>query len=1190
MESSRTSLAPCIACHPDGVTWEHRPDAGPCCDESCLETVARRQCTLECGAVETKSSSRDKITSPDEPESSVPSPQTRKRKQGACGTHSRSAREQFATTLKQVGCICKALITRNLEPCCKVGRPVQTWSTTAVARKTSSSSILNTTVNGSDCIKKGSCGGDTVESSSKRGERCGSKKTLGCSTVKKDDSYGVEEKGNSCSTKGHGAYSGASKADCGGAEQKRSRIGTNDDKCGDTEKKSSCYVATRDNCGASEDINCCGLKVPSAAKQNRSCCLVTEEDNHSGVTRDKCCGSEKIGCSTAKEDGCCGVETSKIVPSPPESCWTGADKGITGMKATNASCPGSGSSNQDGCSKDACCVGSGSGSGSGEEISFAKHDEKVTDHIDIEKGCLAVEHVVLDVQGLTCVGCETKLFRSLHDIPGVCNLRTSLVLSQAEFDLDEKAGPVAEVIKAVERNTGFACQRLNNEGQEVDVVVDDAKAFVERKYPDGVTQMIAADKRIVRIKYDAKIIGVRTLLEKSFNKPLTLADPRGSSELESGKRHVRHTAWITLLSSILTIPVLVLAWASLPPRPIVYGSASLVLATIVQVAIAGPFYPSALRALIFTHVIEMDLLIVLSTSTAYIFSVVSFAYQVAGRPLPTGEFFETSTLLVTLIMLGRWVGAFARQRAVESVSIRSLQAATAVLCDADGRGDREIDARLLQYGDLFKVTPDSRITTDGMIVSGMTEVDESMVTGESLPVEKHPGSAVIAGSLNGSGVLVVRLTHLPGNNTISTIAAMVDEAKFSKPKTQELVDIVASYFVPVILILTIVTFAIWVAIGISVRHQNSGRAVVNAIAYAISVLIVSCPCAIGLAVPMVVVIAGGVAAKHGVVFKSAMAIETARNVSHVVFDKTGTLTQGELSVAEAVYLSNKDDLVESITLGLTCDSKHPVSAAISTYLKEKGVDAAKIGDSKSVTGKGVEGTFDGANVRCGNTRWLSAETLPEVQDLLAKGLTVFGVAIHDQLIAVFGLSDCLRPDSHSVVTELQKRNIAISIVSGDDTGAVEAVAAKLGIPASHVRSRCTPSDKQVYLKNLMADEKKVVIFCGDGTNDAVALAQADIGVHMNSGSDVAQTAADVVLVRPYLGGILVLLDLSKAALHRIFFNFAWSFVYNLFAILLAAGAFVNARIPPQYAGLGEIVSVVPVILIALHLRWFKREY
>ncbi|KAK4907896.1 P-type cation-transporting ATPase, partial [Elasticomyces elasticus] len=202
----------------------------------------------------------------------------------------------------------------------------------------------------------------------------------------------------------------------------------------------------------------------------------------------------------------------------------------------------------------------------------------------------------------------------------------------------------------------------------------------------------------------------------------------------------------------------------------------------------------------------MDLLIVLSTSTAYVFSIVSFGYQVIGRPLPTGEFFETSTLLITLIMFGRLASAFARQRAVASVSISSLQVEKATLSNPDGLGGQEIDARLLQYGDLFKVAPDARIVTDGTVLFGTTEVDESMVTGESLPVEKARGSAVIAGSLNGSGMIIVRLTHLPGHNTISTIAAMVDEAKFSKPKTQELVDTVASYFVPFILILTIITF------------------------------------------------------------------------------------------------------------------------------------------------------------------------------------------------------------------------------------------------------------------------------------------------------------------------------------------------------------------------------------------------
>ncbi|KAL8917528.1 MAG: hypothetical protein Q9208_007889 [Pyrenodesmia sp. 3 TL-2023] len=939
---------------------------------------------------------------------------------------------------------------------------------------------------------------------------------------------------------------------------------------------------------AEEEFDCIGTQDGdrSVVDKKYHCSVIAQHDYSVSPKKDGNCDSMNARSGKRPQSNCC-----QLVPCYDKSDCSKAEELTTGLKTKGTGCCNSGKCDLDEGAKDACCDGSSSHS---EKLvsTSDEYNARAAGRVDMEKGATSSEHVVLDVQGLTCVGCETKLFRSLQSIPGIHNLRTSLVLSQAEFDLDEKAGLVAEIIKSVESATGFTCQRIDNEGQEIEVVVDgDAKAFVECKYPDGVTQMVASGKQDVRITYDPKVIGARTLLEECSDSPLKLAAPRGSSELESGKKHVRKTGGITLLSAILTVPVLVLAWAPLPPRPTVYGSISLALATIVQFAVAGPFYPSALKALVFTHVIEMDLLIVLSTSTAYVFSLVAFAYELVGRPLSTGQFFETSTLLVTLIILGRWVSAFARQRAVESVSIRSLQAETAVLCDADDRGGEEIDSRLLQYGDMFKVLPDSRIATDGTVVLGTTEVDESMVTGESLPVEKLPGSSVIAGSLNGSGVIIVRLSHLPGDNTISTIATMVDQAKFSKPKTQELVDIVAGFFVPIVLALTIVTFAIWIAIGISVRHQNGSRAVVNATTHAISVLIVSCPCAIGLAVPMVVVIAGGVAAQHGVIFKSATTIETARKVSHVVFDKTGTLTQGELSVTEELFLSEEQDLAASVALGLACDNKHPVSAAISRYLKENGVKAAMISDTKSITGKGVEGKFNGVSVRCGNTRWVSAETHPKVQDLLSKGLTVFCVTLGERLLAAFSLSDSLRPDSRAVITELQKRGIAVSIVSGDDAGAVEVVALKLGIQPCYVRSRCTPGDKQEYLKKLKTEKgNQTVIFCGDGTNDAVTLAQADIGVHMNSGSDVAQTAADVVLMRPYLGGILVLLDLSKAAFHRIFFNFAWSFVYNLFAILLAAGAFVNARIPPQYAGLGEIVSVLPVILIALQLRWFKRDY
>lgn len=404
-------------------------------------------------------------------------------------------------------------------------------------------------------------------------------------------------------------------------------------KTANVEKKPCCSVADMDNRGGSEDNDdcCCSKKLAcSGVRQKRYCCLAEGEANCSSTRIDKCCGSKENSCSDTKEGICCGYKAPKVAPGSGKSCCTGFDKGSTGIKSSDASCCGSGTSNPDGCSKGASR--DGSGSYRSEEISsFDKFPEKVTDDLDIEKGTILLEHVILDVQGLTRVSCETKLFRSLHGIPGFSNLRTSLVLSQAEFDFDQNAGSVFEVIKSVEKTTGFTCRRLNSNRQEVDVLVDsDVKAFVERKYPDGVTQMIALDKHVVRITYDAKAIGAIILLERCFNSPLKLAAPQDSSELESGKKHVRKTAWITLLSVSLTIPVLVLAWGCLPPRPIAYGSASLALATIVQFAVAGSFYPSALRALIFTHVIEMDLLIVLSTSTAYIFSAVSFAYQVVS--------------------------------------------------------------------------------------------------------------------------------------------------------------------------------------------------------------------------------------------------------------------------------------------------------------------------------------------------------------------------------------------------------------------------------------------------------------------------------------------------------------------------------------------------------------------------------
>ncbi|KAK8083162.1 hypothetical protein PG996_001943 [Apiospora saccharicola] len=836
------------------------------------------------------------------------------------------------------------------------------------------------------------------------------------------------------------------------------------------------------------------------------------------------------------------------------------------------------------CSGDACCSGKRAGPLKKPELQETAKD--LHSSIDVEKGFPGTEHVVICVTGMTCTGCETKLVRTLENIQGVKNFKTSLVMSRAEFDYDSRIVSATDLIRQLEKKTGFTCEKISTKGASIDVL------------PAG------------------DVVGARDLVERTFNAHVELAPVRQDSGVYAGNKHVAHMGYMTVLSAILTIPVLVLAWAPLTERPVTYGAVSLALATIVQVALAGPFYPAAFKSLIFSRMIEMDLLIVLSTSAAYIFSVVSFGYLAAGTPLATGQFFETSTLLVTLITVGRYASAFARNEALKSISIRALQETQATLVSVnDSVPDREVDSRLLQYGDVFQLKADCRAPTDGIVLSGSSEVDESMLTGESRPVEKQSGSLIAAGSMNGPGDLVVRLTRLPEENTISTIADMVDDAKLTKPRLQSMADYVAIQFVPLVVGLTILVFVVWMGVGIREQKRTPAESAIQAITYAITVLIVSCPCAIGLAVPMVIVIASGMAAGRGIIFKSASGIETVHKATHIIFDKTGTLTEGILSVATEEYFGEASPTsTAAAILGLVDGIKHPVSVSMASHLRNRDIEPIVVRDIKSLTGKGVEGFIGETRIQAGNSRWLGLESNDSVRETSARGLTTLCVTFDSHLVAVFGLSDSVRAEAVSVVMELRKRGIEVSVLSGDELQAVTRVAETVGIPASMVKARCSPADKAKYIKDLIstspvpssssisiirdlrrkeAGSVPNVIFVGDGTNDAPALAQANTGVHLPPSTSSA--AADVVLLRSSLEGLVDMLDVSRAAVRRIWFNFGWSFVYNVFAILLAAGALVPAaceggggvRIPPEYAGLGELVSVLPVVLVAVSLKWAR---
>ncbi|PNY24098.1 P-type cation-transporting ATPase [Tolypocladium capitatum] len=798
--------------------------------------------------------------------------------------------------------------------------------------------------------------------------------------------------------------------------------------------------------------------------------------------------------------------------------------------------------------------------------------------MDLEKA-QGLEHIALTVDGMTCSGCGNKMTRTLKALPGVSTVRVNFVMGSAEFSLDTSAATPDEVIRSVQRATGFRCTRLSNDDETLDLLASgvSAKALADVAIP-GVTQAVILNKRVVRITYDPAIIGARTLVDQVGALSGGLAPPRDDPNVSSGRKRLYDQLIKTVVAACFTIPVVVLAWGHDLVNERIKAFVSIVLATIVQLIAVPDFYHPAISALVHSGSLEMDMLVVISITAAYTYSVVAFGFMMAGNPLETEAFFETSTLLITLVLLGRLVAAFARIRAVVAVSLRSLQSATAVIVE-DGK-DREVDARLLQYGDKLKIGPHSAVPTDATVLTGSSDVVESMLTGESAPVFKKEGDAVIAGTINGTGTLVARLTRLPGKNTVTDIAQLVEEAANSKPRLQDVADRVASWFVPVVTSVAVVVVIVWVIVGIKVRHYSTGKTISNAITYAVATLAVSCPCAIGLAVPMVLVVAGGIAARSGVIIKSAECTEQARRVTDVVFDKTGTITEGDLDVMDEEYLIPDREEAIAISKALVAGNKHPVSLAVAKHLEQHATPEATVASVHVIPGAGVEATLDDAKLRAGNPKWTETSAHATVVRLHDRGMTLLVVTRSAEPIAVFGLRTRLRAEAARVIAQLSRRGIVVHLVSGDQKRAVEAVAAQVAIP--HVASQCTPAEKRDYVAGLMAEGKKVM-FVGDGTNDAVAVTQADVGVQLASvlsASEVTRGAADVVLLRG-LEGIPFLLQISGVAFRRMVFNFAWSAAYNVLAILLASGAFVDVRIPPAYAGLGEIVSVLPVIVAAM---------
>jgi Cu+-exporting ATPase len=651
-------------------------------------------------------------------------------------------------------------------------------------------------------------------------------------------------------------------------------------------------------------------------------------------------------------------------------------------------------------------------------------------------------------------------------------------------------------------------------------------------------------------------------------------------------------------AAILTVPLVVLVMGDmLPGRPLsgVIGAggrrlAELALATPVCLWAAWPFYVRAVRSVL-NRSLNMFTLIGIGVSVAYIYSLIAaLAPGIFPESFQTGSgeigvYFEAAAVIVTLILLGQVLELRARGRTGAAIrELLGLNPTSARRIESDG-SEHDVSLGSLRRGDRLRVRPGEKVPVDGVVLEGRSSIDESMITGESIPVEKTPGDPVVGATLNGTGALVIEAGKVGADTLLSRIIAMVAEAQRSRAPIQRLADQVAGYFVPAVVLTALATFVVWSWIGPEPRMAHG---LINAVA----VLIIACPCALGLATPMSIMVATGKGAMSGILFRNAEAIEILRQVDTLVVDKTGTLTEGKprLVTVETLDAVTGDELLR-LTSGLEAASEHPLAAAIVQGARTRGIHPAEsVGDFESITGKGVTGTVDGRAVALGNPALFeqlgiaSPELAPRADAYREAGQTVMWVAIDGREAGLLGVADPIRQTTPSAIEDLRNDGIRIVMLTGDNRKTAEAVASELGI--AEVLADVLPDEKAASVKRLQASGRTVAM-AGDGINDAPALAQADVGIAMGTGTDVAMESAGVTLVRGDLRGIVRARRLSRATMRNIRQNLFFAFVYNALGVPIAAGVLYpvfGMLLSPMLAAAAMSFSSLSVVGNALRLR------
>lgn len=780
----------------------------------------------------------------------------------------------------------------------------------------------------------------------------------------------------------------------------------------------------------------------------------------------------------------------------------------------------------------------------------------------------------LSIEGMTCASCVARVEKALAAVPGVKEANVNLATESASVRADPPV-PYESLRGAIEKagySVAEAPVQLQIEGMTCASCVSRVEKALE-KVPGVVAAEVnlATESAQVRTASGtASAALIDAVQAAGYNAVLKKAD---SPPLTAKTNDWWPVAVATVLSLPLTLPMI---GALLGAEWTLPGWIQLALATPVQFWLGARFYRAGWKA-IKAGAGNMDLLVALGTTAGYGLSVYLMAKH--GGHGQQHLYFEASAVVITLVLLGKWLETRAKRQTTEAIrALNALRPETARV-RRDGT-EREVPIAQVRLEDLVVVRPGERIPVDGMLVEGSTEVDESLITGESLPVAKHPGEKVTGGSVNGEGLVVVRTTALGAESTLVRIVRLVESAQARKAPIQRLVDKVSEVFVPVVIVLAVFTLLGW-----GFATGNWETAVLNAVA----VLVIACPCALGLATPTAIMAGTGVAARHGILIKDAQALEVAHKVGVVAFDKTGTLTEGKprLVALEAVD-GNRQSLLAAAA-AIQFGSEHSLARAVLEAAESEQVDVPPALQIRAVAGRGISAVVGGHELKLGSTRWMH-ELQVDVQFLKEKarsleneGRTVSWLAQADsppRLLGLLAFGDSAKSTASLAVSSLHRQGVRTVLVTGDNAGSARRVADELGI--DEVRAEVLPEHKADIVASLRKDGV-IVAMVGDGINDAPALASADVGIAMATGTDVAMHAAGITLMRGNPALVADAIDISRRTYRKIRQNLFWAFVYNIVGIPLAAFGLLN----PMIAGAAMAFSSFSVVINALTLRHWK---